>query len=43
MPTSKPSRGSRKWQRRSTRHTSKLQQLKLTLVLVSSTATSTLL
>ena len=43
MPTSKPNRGSRKWQRRSTRHSSKLQQVKLTLVLVSSGATPTLL
>ena len=43
MPTSKLNRGSRKWQRRSTRHSSKLQQVKLTLVLVSSGATPTLL
>ena len=43
MPTSRPNRGSRKWQRHSTRHSSKLQQVKLTLVLVSSGATPTLL
>ena len=43
MPTSKPNRGNRSWQRRSTRHSSKLQQMKLTLILVTSVAMPTLL